>query len=51
MPSVDIGYIELYFIWRQEMSDLEKVLLDTALFMVIALLTVLVASLLFVFGL
>lgn len=33
------------------MSDLEKVLLDTALFMVIALLTVLVASLLFVFGL
>lgn len=33
------------------MSNLEKVLLDTVLFMVIALLTILVASLLFVFGL
>lgn len=32
------------------MSELEKLLLDTALFMIIALLIILVASLLFVFG-
>lgn len=32
------------------MTELEKLLLDTALFMTIALLTILVASLLFVFG-
>lgn len=32
------------------MTELEKLLLDTALFMVIALLIILVAGLLFVFG-
>lgn len=32
------------------MIELEKILLDTALFMVIALLIILAASLLFVFG-
>lgn len=32
------------------MTELEKLLLDTALFMVIALLIILAASLLFVFG-
>lgn len=32
------------------MTELEKLLLDTVLFMIIALLIILVASLLFIFG-
>lgn len=50
MSYMGIDYIELYFTRRKGMTELEKLLLDTALFMVIALLIILVASLLFVFG-
>lgn len=45
-----IDYIELYFTRRQEMTEIEKLLVSAGLFMSLAFVLLLIASVLKIFG-